>query len=174
MFRDKDEHTFGDPFPFTKRLRSYLTAEQNALLESFPPLVATCGNDPAGIRDRAMLLIRFAAPLRRSELADLTSVTSRDARRVGGDIAALQNGPGRRGSARGRALWVKAGMCTVRAYGAWVEVAGLGEGPVFRPVDRHGNIASAPITDRGVALVVKRRRDGCGYRPKRGVGSLVA
>ena len=35
------EHTFGNPFPFTKRLRSYLTAEQNAVLESLPPLVAT-------------------------------------------------------------------------------------------------------------------------------------
>jgi hypothetical protein len=35
------EHSFGNPFPFTKRLRSYLTAEQNAVLESLPPLVAT-------------------------------------------------------------------------------------------------------------------------------------
>ena len=47
--------------------------------------------------------------------------------------------------------------CPVRAYGAWVEAAGLVEGPVFRPVDRHGNIGDARITDRGVALVVKRR-----------------
>jgi hypothetical protein len=35
------EHTFGNPFPFTKRLRGYLTDEQNALLESLPPVVAT-------------------------------------------------------------------------------------------------------------------------------------
>jgi len=35
------EHTFGNPFPFTKRLRGYLTGEQNALLESLPPLEAT-------------------------------------------------------------------------------------------------------------------------------------
>jgi hypothetical protein len=27
---------------------------------------------------------------------------------------------------------------------------------VFRPVDRHGNIGEVRITDRGVALVVKR------------------
>jgi hypothetical protein len=32
------EHVMGNPFPFTKRLRSYLTDEQNALLESLPPL----------------------------------------------------------------------------------------------------------------------------------------
>jgi hypothetical protein len=35
------EHSFGNPFPFTKRLRSYLTEEQNQLVESLPPLVAT-------------------------------------------------------------------------------------------------------------------------------------
>jgi hypothetical protein len=34
------EHTFGNPFPFTKRLRRYLTDEQNAVLESLPPLRA--------------------------------------------------------------------------------------------------------------------------------------
>jgi hypothetical protein len=28
-------------FPFTKRLRQYLTDEQNTLLESLPPVVAT-------------------------------------------------------------------------------------------------------------------------------------
>jgi hypothetical protein len=35
------EHTFGNPFPFTKRLRRYLIDEQNSLLESLPPLEAT-------------------------------------------------------------------------------------------------------------------------------------
>jgi hypothetical protein len=35
------EHTQGNPFPFTKRLRGYLTDEQNTLLLSLPPLVAT-------------------------------------------------------------------------------------------------------------------------------------
>jgi hypothetical protein len=35
------EHTFGNPFPFTKRLRSYLTDEQNRVLESLPPVAAT-------------------------------------------------------------------------------------------------------------------------------------
>ena len=35
------EHAMRNPFPFTKRLRSYLSDEQNALLESLPPLVAS-------------------------------------------------------------------------------------------------------------------------------------
>ena len=32
------ENTVGNPFPFTKRLRRYLTDEQNATLQSLPPL----------------------------------------------------------------------------------------------------------------------------------------
>jgi hypothetical protein len=35
------EHSFGNPFPFTKRLREYLTAEQNDALESLPALTAS-------------------------------------------------------------------------------------------------------------------------------------
>jgi hypothetical protein len=35
------EHAFGNPFPFTKRLRSYLTDEQNAVLASLPPVGPT-------------------------------------------------------------------------------------------------------------------------------------
>lgn len=34
------EHTFGNPFPFTKRLRGCLTEEQNPVLEQLPPLRA--------------------------------------------------------------------------------------------------------------------------------------
>lgn len=35
------EHAFGNPFPFTKRLRGYLTDEQNELLASLPAVAAT-------------------------------------------------------------------------------------------------------------------------------------
>jgi hypothetical protein len=35
------EHSFGNPFPFTKRLRTYLSEEHNKLLISLPPLLAT-------------------------------------------------------------------------------------------------------------------------------------
>ena len=35
------EHTFGNPFPFTKRLRRYLTDEQHAVLEALPPVAAS-------------------------------------------------------------------------------------------------------------------------------------
>lgn len=35
------EHNAGNPFPFTKRLRRYLTDEQHAILEGLPPVAAS-------------------------------------------------------------------------------------------------------------------------------------
>ena len=46
-------------------------AVRPTVTEDIRAMVATCGDDPAGVRDRALLLIGFAAALRRSELADL-------------------------------------------------------------------------------------------------------
>jgi hypothetical protein len=47
---------------------------------------------------------------------------------------------------RGRRIEIVCGdnpaTCPVRAARAWLEVAGLAEGPLLQPVDRHGNIAT--------------------------------
>jgi hypothetical protein len=40
-WRSARGHSFGNPFPFTKRLRGFLTEEQNVLLASLPPLEPT-------------------------------------------------------------------------------------------------------------------------------------
>jgi integrase len=43
----------------------------------------------------------------------------------------------------------------VRAYRKWIETAGITEGPVFRAF-RHGAWAAEAVTDRVIALVVKK------------------
>ena len=48
------------------------------------------------------------------------------------------------------------GTCPVRAFLRWREAAGLQEGPAFRPIDRHGNVGLAALTDHAVAKIVKR------------------
>ncbi len=64
------EHTFGNPFPFTKRLRPYLTDEQNALLASLPPVEATID---AGIEGYVALARAFLPRAR--ALAERTGAT---------------------------------------------------------------------------------------------------
>lgn len=64
------EHAFGNPFPFTKRLRTYLTDEQNELLEALPPVAPTI---ESGIEGYVALARIFLPRARR--LAERTGAT---------------------------------------------------------------------------------------------------
>ncbi len=61
------EHAMGNPFPFTKRLRPYLTDEQHQILESLPPLWASLDSAIDGY----VALIEVFIP-RARRLADAT------------------------------------------------------------------------------------------------------
>jgi integrase len=55
--------------------------------------------------------------------------------------------------------------CPVRAWRAWLAASGIAEGPAFRSIDRHGNLSATRLSDRAVALVVKRRAALAGLDP---------
>lgn len=44
----------------------------------------------------------------------------------------------------------------------WLDQIGGEDGPVFRPVNRHGQLAATRLSDKAVALVVKKRMGGIG------------
>ncbi|MGA3076196.1 MAG: tyrosine-type recombinase/integrase [Bryobacteraceae bacterium] len=44
----------------------------------------------------------------------------------------------------------------MRALEAWLAVLGADEGPLFRGVNRHGQLAGSRLTAQSVALVIKR------------------
>ncbi len=46
--------------------------------------------------------------------------------------------------------------CPVRALEDWLAAAGLEKGPVFRWVNRHGQLQDGRLSDKAVAKVVKR------------------
>ena len=127
-------------------------AVRPTVTEDIRAMVATCGDDPAGIRDRALLLIGFAAALRRSELAGLNVDDIEQTR--DGLVVTLRRSKMDQ-EAAGRRVGVpygsKPATCPVRAYAAWIEAAGLEEGPVFRPVDRHGNIGERRASPTGAS-----------------------
>ncbi len=109
----------------------------------------------SGVRDRALLLVGFSGALRRSELValDVDDVTFH----AGGiilDIRKSKTDQEQAGAripiARGKRL--KPG----EALQAWLNAAKIRSGPIFREVDRHGNVGAGRLTDRSVARVVKR------------------
>jgi len=92
-------------------------------------------------RDRALLLLGFLRGFRGDELARL-QVQYVDAFAGKGMSCFLPQSKGDR-EARGRTFKAPAlqEYCPVNAYLAWITLAGLTEGPVFRAVDRWGNVS---------------------------------
>jgi integrase len=45
--------------------------------------------------------------------------------------------------------------CPVRALGAWIQAAGIQEGPIFRKVAKSGKVAEDALTGAGVAYILK-------------------
>jgi site-specific recombinase XerD len=108
------------------------------------------------LRDRALLLLAFAAALRRSELVGL-DVADLEFLEAGVivHIRASKTDQERAGQQvpvpNGKKLKV------VDALRAWLAAAAIDEGPVFRPIAKGGRrIIAARLTDRSVATIVKK------------------
>jgi integrase len=127
-----------------------LTAEVRRIVETLP-------GGLLGIRDAALLLLGYAGGFRRSELAYL-AVEDIETCEDGLKILLRRSKTDQIGE--GRKIGIPWGSdprtCPVRAFGRWIEAGGIVAGPLFRNVDRHGNLAARAITPQVVRLVVKR------------------
>jgi len=146
------------------------TAQRQAaplLRDDLFAVLAAMGEDIKDLRDRALLLLGFASALRRSELVALDC---RDIERVRqGLVLHLrrsktdQDGVGRKiGVPPGRSKW-----CSVLALERWLEAAEIEEGPIFRGVDRHGNVSAERLSAEAVCIVVRERVAKAGYIPEK-------
>ncbi|MFC3124338.1 integrase [Pseudoroseomonas globiformis] len=139
--------------------RSKGTAPRRVAAATTPLLRAmlgTCDTGLAGTRDRALLLLGFAAALRRSELValtvdDLTDVS--EGLRL--TIRRSKTDPEGAGEPLG-VVRTGSPTCPVAALRAWREAAQIAEGKLFRRIDRHGNCGTA-LSDQSVAQIVKKR-----------------
>lgn len=116
-----------------------------------------------GVRDRALIGLGFAGGFRRSELvaldvADLSFV----ARGLEATVRRSKTDQEGHGLTKNIARGIDSTTCTVHAVRDWLELAALAAGPVFRPVDRHGNVKSARLSAHAVALVLKRAANAAG------------
>ncbi len=123
-----------------------------------------------GFRDKALLLIGFAGAFRRSELVSLTVADTHQATQ-GLVIQLIRSKTDQEGRGRKIAIpYARGVVCPVLALNAWLEVAKLVEGPIFRAVNRHGVISDAAITPQVVAMVVKERAQAVGLDPAKYAG----
>jgi integrase len=123
------------------------------LFDDIQKMVNTLGNTLSGKRDRALLLVGFAGALRRAELVGIQKEHLQLVKE--GFVLLLP--------------WSKTGMreihlpygsnfetCTVRALQEWINSAKIENGPIFRAINRHGQIQPNSISDKAVALIINR------------------
>ncbi|GIW88258.1 MAG: integrase [Isosphaeraceae bacterium] len=110
-----------------------------------------------GVRDRALLLLGYAGAMRRSELVGL-DVTDLAIAEEGLVVIIRKSKTDQVGVGRkiGIPFGEHAETCPVRAVQAWIEEADIDEGPLFRSVNKHGDVSDRRLTDQVVADVVKR------------------
>jgi integrase len=144
-------------------------ARQAAPRRSRPPapspaalqgLAQSCPNDLAGRRDRALLLLA-AAGLGRAALVGLNAEQLRFTERGLEMVVGSPRGEAPVQVARSAAL----ASCPVRALEEWLRVSATRYGPVFRKVNRWGQLEHAALGTDAVRLILARR--AAALRPAR-------
>jgi integrase len=122
--------------------------------------------DLRGTRDRALLLVQFSGALRRSELVDL-SVVDLEFTPDGLKLRVRKSKTDQEG--RGEVIGIVRGdhadTCPIRALKAWLGMADVQNGPIFRPISRHGHIGTKAMTGGSVARIIKGYVDEAGLDP---------
>lgn len=125
-------------------------------------MLETCDSEKLiGIRDAALLLFGWASGGRRR--SEIVGAEIDNLERVGdsyvyhlGITKTEQEGEGGSVPITGRAA---------TALTKWLEASKIDKGPIFRSIDRHGNISKAALGDRSVALIVKSRVKAASFNP---------
>ncbi len=129
-------------------------------------MALSCPRDLAGLRDRALLLLAAAAPGRagpgRPALGRpaLVGLAVEQLRFTATGVELILPGDERTGVAA-RCLVVptndRPGGCPVQALRAWLGASDTRFGPVFRKVDRWGNVEHRPLGTDAVRRILARR-----------------
>ncbi len=126
-----------------------------------------------GCRDKALLLVGYCGAFRRSEL---TALVVEDLTWSEDGIAILLRRSKTDQQGQGRAVAIPRGAhratCPVLALEDWFDAARIDRSaesergaPVFRGVDRHGNVRATPLDPNSIAKIVKRVLKRANYDP---------
>jgi len=140
----------------TRRVRPIYLDDLVAAVDALP-------DGTKGDRDRALLLVGWWGALRRSELSALVVGDVTDDPR-GLLVNLKRSKTDQEGKGRTVPLHYHPGSaCPVLAARSWMQR--VEDGPLFRQVDRWGNLRPNALTGQGVALVVKEAVERIGHDP---------
>ncbi|TVR48492.1 MAG: hypothetical protein EA402_00570 [Planctomycetota bacterium] len=141
-----------------RHLAAPVDQKSGLLLEDLTAALATIdsrGKDLVALRDRAMLLLGWHAALRVSELCAL-------------QVEDLHRGPSgwllhirhsktdQFAQGRDKPLWPSEhqALCPIAAWQAWCQASGLGSGPLFRGMTKHGTLRAASLSSDSVRRIL--------------------
>jgi integrase len=134
-------------------------------------MIAATDQGLIGARDHALILLGFAGAFRRSELVgfdvedcgfgrDGLTVTLRKSKTD-------QNGEGRK---IGIPYGSNPDTCPVRVLHEWLDQADISTGPLFRSINRHGQVQAGRLGGIDVARVIKKLAKRAGLDPAKYAG----
>lgn len=137
------------------------TRKAPATAETVKKMVRKVPDGLTGLRDRALILVGFAAALRRSELVAL-DVADLERAPDGIVIHVRRSKTDQDGAGQEIAVSRGAKLKPCEALDAWLSAARITAGPVFRSVNKGGTVSAERLTDRSVADIVKRCAEAAG------------
>ncbi len=142
-----------------------------ALTDDIRAMVDVADGGLIGTRDRALVLLGFAGAFRRSELVGL-DVEDCAFTRDGLTITLRRSKTDQDGA--GRRIGIPYGSnpdtCPVRTLQGLINDTGISTGPVFRSINRHGQIQPDRLSGIDVARVVKKLALRAGLDPAKYAG----
>jgi site-specific recombinase XerD len=143
-----------------RRARAFTVDDVQRIVREISP------DGTLGARDRALVLVGFTGAFRRSELvgihAEHVTFTGEGVKVTLPHSKTDQEGAG---IVRAIPYGQHEDTCPVRALRAWIAAAGITSGPVFRRVDRWGNVGGEALTTKVVSTICKRYAQALGYDP---------
>ena len=137
------------------------------LLETLYQIALCFGDDIQSLRDRAVIMLGFAGAFRRSELAriqyDELTFTKQ------GMIVFV---PRAKGDQLGKGSEIAIpyapdnAVCAVSATKNWLDASGITAGPIFRPFISNMELRNTQLSDKSIALIVKKYAELAGFDPK--------
>ncbi len=154
-----------------KRERGTAPRQAAALMAADLRAIVPTGNALIDKRDRALLLLGWAAALRRSELVglDTTADYSADATGYidltdeGARITLLKSKTDQEGAGQSIAVpYTGTAHCPVTALQEWIKAADIDSGPVFRSIAKGSRLRHKRLPAEAVGLILKKRAAAAG------------
>ncbi len=125
-------------------------------------LLSTCGDSLRGLRDRAIIMVGYDTLCRRAELVALRI---EDIERLDDDAASILVRRSK-SDALGEGKLAYLSPETTTTLTAWLNAAGLEDGPIFRRIWRSGKVGTAALNPYSITRLLKEKAKAASLEPQ--------